>query len=122
MHRSALVLSGALVALLAASGCAVGGEDRQPDEKPGKTPTSGLDDAGRAACDLFAEYAADDMPVNKRVDRIRAVHNAASNSQSGEIESKGELLFRVAAQESNESWFLAADSFASECINLGWKP
>jgi hypothetical protein len=117
-----MALGVVLVALLAASGCAVGGEDRQPDEKPGKSPTSGLDDAARAACDLFAEYASEGMPVNKRVDRIRAVNNAASESQSGEIEPKGQLLFRVAAQESNESWFLAADSFASECINRGWKP
>lgn len=118
-----VVFLGLSVALLAASGCAVGGEDHQDDAKPGMTPTSGLDDAGRKACDLFAEYAADEFtPWDDRLERIRPVHQAASNSLSGEIDAKAEVLFRVAPQVGTESWALAADSFASECLTRGWKP
>lgn len=112
--------SWALVALLAASGCAAGGEDPPPPTKPAATPSRVLDQAALDACTKFARWQADGAKSDTQVDTAMKVHALASNSNIGTIDDKAELLFRVSKQGRNETWTLAADSFAYECQNLGW--
>lgn len=114
------VSSWALVAVLAASGCAVGGEDQPARKKPSATPSRPLDAAGIKACNEFAKFFAGDEPKTDRAELSRKVHVAASNSNSGEIDDKAEVLFRNGQGDSDETWALAADSFAVECERLGW--
>lgn len=114
------VSSWALVGLLAVSGCAVGGEDGDASEKPRETPTRSIDAAGIKACNTFARWLAGDEPKDERAEVSRKVHVEASNSNSGELDDKAEVLFRNGQGNSNETWALAADSFAFECQQLGW--
>ncbi|QJD53998.1 hypothetical protein SEA_GALACTICA_51 [Streptomyces phage Galactica] len=113
-------VSGVFVALLLASGCAVGGEDRPASEKPRETPSRALDLAGTAACNEFARWLAAGEDPATRDEMARKVHVEASNSNSGEIDDKAEVLFRNSLKGNGETWALAADSFAFECQDLGW--
>jgi hypothetical protein len=122
MRARTLALSGALAALLAASGCSVGGGDQDASPKPTTTPTSLLDSDGKKACDLFAKFQADGAHDDARTDTATQVRDWSHKSKSGELSGKADVLFNVADQGRTETWALAADSFASECLHLGWKP
>ncbi|QNJ57656.1 hypothetical protein SEA_KEANU_51 [Streptomyces phage Keanu] len=108
------------MALFLVSGCAVGGEDQPASEKRSETPSRALDPAGVKACNEFAKFFAGDEPKTDRAEVSRKVHIEASNSNSGEIDDKAEVLFRNGQGDSDETWALAADSFAQECESLGW--
>lgn len=114
------VSSWALVAILAASGCAVGGEDEDTGRKPSETPTRRLDAPGVKACNTFARWLAGDEDPATRPTVARQVDKQASTSKSGALADKAEVLARSQVIASNENWALAADSFAYECQQLGW--
>lgn len=115
-----VVSSGLLVALLAVSGCAVGGEDQGSTQKPRETPTRLIDDQGLKACNTFARWLAAEEPASTREAVAVKVDKLASTSKSGELAAKAELLAKSDVIQSNENWALAADSFAFECQDLGW--
>lgn len=120
MYRPALALSGAFVALLAVSGCSGASQDRDASEKPRETPTRLLDGPGLKACNSFARWLAGDEDPATRRSVARTVDKQASTSKAGELADKAGVLVRPQVVASNESWALAADSFASECFDLGW--
>lgn len=114
------VSSWASVALLAASGCVVGGEDQAAAPKPGKSPTRLLDAPGLKACSEFAYWlAGDEDPATRQGVAVR-VDRLASTSKAGAVADKAETLARSTVIASNENWALAADAFAFECQQLGW--
>lgn len=120
MRRAALTLSGALVALLAASGCGsgtVGGDD---GGKPSDGPSRDLDHAGVLACNDFARWLAGDGQATTRREVAVKVDDNARDSKSGALADKSELLTKPDVINSNENWALAADAFAYECQVLGW--
>jgi hypothetical protein len=117
---TAVAFLGLSVALLLASGCAVGGEDRPASEKPRATPTRRLDRPGTEACNTFARWlASDEDPATRQAVAIK-VDKQASTSKSGQIAAKAEILAKSTVIASNENWALAADAFAYECQHLGW--
>jgi len=120
VRRTVVALSGALVALLAASGCSGAQGDQDAPERPGKSPTRLLDDPGLKACNSFARWlAGDEDPATRRTVALK-VYKQASESKSGELSGKAEVLARPQVISSNDNWALAADSFASECFDQGW--
>lgn len=120
MASKRVVSSWALVALLAASGCAVGGEDQAASARPGKSPTRLLDAKGLAACNTFAHWLAGDEDPDTRQAVAVKVDALASESKSGELAAKSETLAKSEVISANENWALAADAFAFECQQLGW--
>lgn len=116
----ALTLLGLVVALLLVSGCAGGTEDPGASSRPSVGPS--LDAPGKKACDTFAEWLADGSDRITREATAKDVDQKASTSRSGEIADKAELLARSQVLQSDENFALAADSFAYECQQLGWKP
>lgn len=113
-----LTLLGLLVALLAVSGCSVGGEDPDGSAKPGET--SSLDLAGKSACNEFARWlAGPEKPTTRQAVALKVDDNAR-DSKSGALADKSELLTKPDVINSNENWALAADAFAYECEILGW--
>jgi hypothetical protein len=120
MRRAAVTLSGALVALLAASGCSVGGVDEDASAKPSQAPSRDIDHAGILACNDFARWLSDDEKSDTRHDIAFKVDNNARDSRSGALADKSELLTKPGVIGSNENWALAADAFAYECQILGW--
>lgn len=114
------VSSWALVALLAASGCSVGGQDGDTPGKPSESPTRLIDAQGVKACNSFARWLAGEEDPATRATIGRQVDREASTSKAGELADKAELLGRSTVTQSNENWALAADSFAYECQQLGW--
>jgi len=120
MARGRVVSSWALVALLAASGCTVGGEDQAAGPRPGKSPTRLLDAEGVQACNEFARWLAGDEDPATRQAIATEVDRLASTSKAGAVADKAETLAKSTVITSNENWALAADAFAYECQQLGW--
>lgn len=99
----ALLLSGLL-------GC---GSDPQPPVDPSK-----LDNAGKIACDDFAQgYRAAATP-DTRAALARAVNEWAAKSTTGGLAERGAALARSAGKD---SWQASADAFAQVCLDAGWK-
>lgn len=120
MRHAAVTLSGALVALLAASGCSVGGVDEDATPRPSQTPSRDIDHAGLLACNDFARWLAGDEKATTRREVAVKVDDNARDSRSGALADKSELLTKPDVINSNENWALAADAFAYECQVLGW--
>lgn len=121
MHAR-VTTAGLLAALLAASGCVVGGEDQPAGTRPSSPPRGPvLDYAGAGACAAATEWLAGKEKPSTRKKLATAVNDLAADSRSGALADKAELLIKPGVYDSNENWALAIDAFAYECDVLGWR-
>lgn len=129
--RTATALAG--LALAAATLTACGSSPQPADDKPtpnhsdshapaSKAPKNdpSLDAAGGFACTDFARYINDGQPDGQaRLDAVHKVNKWAQKSKSGRIADAGDTIAN-AANGSEGSWKIAADTFAQACFDAGW--
>lgn len=129
--RTATTLAG--LTLAAATLTACGSSDQPADNKPtpnhsdSHAPASdepkndpSLDAAGGFACTDFARYIKAGQPGGQaRLDAVHKVNKWAQKSKSGRIADAGQVIAR-AANSSDGSWKIAADTFAQACFDAGW--
>lgn len=129
--RTATALAG--LALTATTLTACGSSDQPADDKPSTTHSSsapadteqpkndpGLDEAGGFACTDFARYIQDGQPSGQpRLDAVHKVNKWAQRSESGRIADAGDTIAN-AANGTEGSWKIAADTFAQACFDAGW--
>lgn len=108
---AALLAGGAALAIACSSG---DDEDAQVSADPSK-----LDDAGRFACQDFADGYAAAQTAQARVDLTNKVTKWSARSATLGIREGGEALGRT-AESPDQAWKLAADTFAQACIDAGY--
>lgn len=78
-----------------------------------------LDDAGRAACRVFARGYRDADSKSERVELASLVAGYAAGSGTRRMISSAEALVR-SADGPDSRWKLGADTFAQACLDAGW--
>ncbi|MGX4695451.1 hypothetical protein [Streptomyces sp. JNUCC 63] len=123
---AAALCAAALLALTACTTTTSGSASSSETKATPKTSASKkhtdptkLDDAGKLACDDFAHgYKAADTR-QKRLDLAHKVNKWAPSSKTNRIADTGKVLSN-GANGSDGSWQIAADTFATACLDAGW--
>lgn len=110
MRRLTITLA---MAALALTLTACGSSDEPAD------PTK-LDDAGRLACQDFAEGFKSAQTQQARISLANKVNEWAPSSKTNGIASNAVALAR-GSEGSAAAWQLGADAFAKACLDAGWK-
>ncbi|MDT0270269.1 hypothetical protein RM844_28760 [Streptomyces sp. DSM 44915] len=111
MRRTRTVALLPLAAALALTGCS---EDEA-------ATVNGMEREAYYACEDFALRYDELAPQQDRVDLAEAVHEWAPHSDLEPIRDTAATLVRVAEGAGDTvDWQMAADSFATACIDNGW--
>jgi hypothetical protein len=110
--RMRWIVCGVVAGALALAGCG-GGPAEASD------PTK-LDDAAKLACDDFAHGYASAQTHSARVALANKVNKWAPSSDTNRIADMGAALGR-GADGTPAAWKIAADAFATACLDAGWK-
>jgi hypothetical protein len=78
-----------------------------------------LDDAGRLACDDFAEGYESGLTLDERKALASKVQEWASRSSVTTLPLAARALIRSTRQPA--AWQVAADGFATACLDAGWR-
>ncbi|MFE7073791.1 hypothetical protein ACFU96_27260 [Streptomyces sp. NPDC057620] len=96
-----------------------GSSDTKPTKASKPDPTK-LDEAGEFACDDFAADYKGAQTEQARLNLADKVNKWAPKSGTDRIADTAVVLAR-AADGSDGSWQIAADTFATACLDADWK-
>lgn len=109
-----------LMTVVMAAGLLLGGAACGGGSSEGTADPSKLDDAGKFACDDFANGYKSAVTRDARVELANKVAKWAPKSGTDRIAPMSEALGR-GADGSAGAWKTAADAFAQACVDAGWK-
>ncbi|MFL1904774.1 hypothetical protein ACJWDR_37575 [Streptomyces tauricus] len=118
-HTAVLIATAAALALTACQPTEDTGSSTKPT-KASKPDPKKLDDAGKLACDDFATDYQSAQTEQARLNLADKVNKWAPKSGTDKIADTAKVLAN-AADGSDGSWQIAADSFATACLDAGWK-